>query len=250
VSIKFPFFTFLIFFSTWVVAQSSYVSKGHQLYHFVDRMDVLHGNSGDIHTSLKSYARTDIKKLINNQDCTSLNHRDHILYHKNLSDLSYASDSTVALSKGFLKTFYKHPTHFFEVNTADFNLVLNPILNFQVGKENDSDEIIYLNKRGIEVYGDLDDKLYFYTNFHENQSNFLNYINPFIEKNKAIPGQGNYKIYQSSIFDDVNGYDYSNAQAYLGYKISKHTFLELGHNKHFIGNKLFLLEIQCACMEN
>jgi len=192
-----------MFCTAWAFAQSSYVPVGHDLYHFVDRMDVLQGNSGDIHTSFKSYARSDIKNLILNQDCTALNHKDHIHYHKNLTNLSYASDSTVAQSKGFLKTFYKHPTHFFEVNSPEFNLVLNPILNFQVGKDFESDNTIFLNKRGIEVYGDLDEKLFFYSNFHENQSTFLNYINPFISKYRAIPGQGNYKLFQSSVIDKL-----------------------------------------------
>ena len=82
----------------------------------------------------------------------------------------------------------------------------------------------------------MDNRFYFYSNFHENQANFFNYIDNFIERYNTIPSQGNYKSYQSSLFENINGFDFQNAQAYLGYKTSKHSLLELGHGRHFIGN--------------
>ena len=226
----------MICFSFNSEGQSSYIHNGHNIYHHLDRLDVLYQINGDIHSSFKPYARSDVRALSKNHDCSSMDHNDHILQHYFMQDLSFLADSLYESQKGFLKSFYKSPAHFFEIKEADFSLVINPILNFQIGYESENDDVIFLNKRGIELYGTLDEKLYFYTNFHENQSNFLNYITPFIDKYKAIPGQGNYKPYQSAVFEGASGFDYSNAQAYLGYKISKHSLLELGHNKQFVGN--------------
>ena len=138
--------------------------------------------------------------------------------------------------KGLFNTFYKSPECLYRVDIEGFSLGINFLFDFRVGQELEGDETIYLNKRGIELFGRLDKKFYFYSSYEENQSNFLNYLNPNIEKYKTIRGRGNYKPYQSSIFDSVNGYDYGFATAYLGYNITKHTVLELGHSRHFIGN--------------
>ena len=51
-----------------------------------------------------------------------------------------------------------------------------------------------------------------------------------------MPGAGLYKIYSSSVFEVTDGFDYLNAQAYLGFNVSEHVGIQLGHGKHYIGN--------------
>jgi len=217
-------------------AQSIYIPQGHPAHHFVDRMDILSKDTLPLHTAVKNFTRQDLI-IILSQNSTEKNSG------KTINDINYlskefriSSDSSTVEGHGLFGVFYKNPVHLFEVNTDHFSLVINPFFNFQLGRERESNNPIFLNQRGLELFGTIDNKIYFYTNFQENQSNFFNYITPFIDRYKAIPGYGLYKPYNSSVINSFNGYDYSNAQAYIGYPITKHVLLELGHNKHFIGH--------------
>ena len=188
--------------------------EGHPIYHQVDRWDILSGSHNNLHTGLRRYNP------------------------KALLKAGYAKDQSKVdtTRNGWWHTFYKNPTLLYEVREKDFELGFNVLFDLAYGRERLSGTGIFLNKRGVELYGQLDGKLYFYSSYEENQSNFLNYQLPFIEKFSAIRGRGNYKDYQSSVFDSVSGFDYGFATGYLGYKLSKHTQLDIGHSRHFIGN--------------
>lgn len=226
----------LSFFCNGTNAQMQYLNNDDNGLHFIDRLNHLHNSDSLQHFSIRDYRRNDIKRMALNNSAENLNAVDQkSLSHIN-NTLYFGSDYNVLEQKGLWNTFYKNKAHFFEVKEADFNLTINPILNLQFGKDFENQNNVFLNQRGIELWGELDQKLYFYTSFYENQSNFFNYINPYIDQYKSIPGQGNYKDFSSSLFNIDNAFDYSNAQAYLGYKISKHSLLEIGHGRHFIGN--------------
>lgn len=217
-------------------SQSSYLKKDHRAYHFLDRLNVLHDYSSNIHSSIKYITRDDVNHLIQYSDTISLSEGDLRTVQYLNKELHFSHDLPAGSQKGWFGHFYKNPAHFYELQTKDFELRINPFLDFNVGRDQEEGKTVFLNKRGLEIFGNLDQRFYFYTSIHENQSNFLNYIEPFIANYKTLPGQGNYKDYQSGIINAFIGFDYSNAQAYLGYKISKHVDFELGHGKHFLGN--------------
>lgn len=220
------FYLFLL--CTLMSAQSSdiqlvdympYYGDNHILYDEIDRLDVKQDTFHNIHTSIKKLGPTDLNQL-----------SVHLNEQPNKALMPLRS------CKGLFSTFYKKPHRFYENLGKNFCFGINPIAHFRAGKESNSGDFIFLNKRGIELMGILDQKLYFYTSFQENQSNFFDYQEDFIETYKSVRGQGNYKAYQSSVIDSIKGYDYALATAYLGYKLSKHSRLELGHGRHFIGN--------------
>jgi hypothetical protein len=62
---------------------------------------------------------------------------------------------SIPVEKKFLKTFYKTPANFYEVNVKDFFLAVNPIFQYYVGKEKDNDQHIFLNTRGVAFRGRL-----------------------------------------------------------------------------------------------
>ena len=136
--------------------------------------------------------------------------------------------------KGVFGMLYNNRANFYEINTDDFTLRANPVLNIQYGK--DGDRSIIRNTRGAELRGTIDDKIYYYTRVIDNQRNFAGYIESTIDKYKAVPGHGTYKDFQSTVLDDFDGYDYFEAEGYVGLDVSKHVALELGHGKHMIGN--------------
>lgn len=136
--------------------------------------------------------------------------------------------------KGVFGILYNNRANFYEVNTDNFALRANPVMNIQFGR--DGDRTIVRNTRGVELRGTIDNKVYYYTRISDNQRNFLSYTEATIDKYKAVPGQGTYKDFQSGVLEDFDGYDYSDAEAYVGLDISKNVALELGHGQHFIGN--------------
>jgi len=145
--------------------------------------------------------------------------------------------SNITTRKPVLKHFFKTPANFFEINTEAFLLKINPVVNVKFGKDlEDSEKIIFQNTRGIELRGLIDEKVYFYTNLYETQGNFNDFIEERIAKYQSIPGFGSYKDFSSTVSDKFSGYDFPNSQAYVGFHVSKHVAIELGHNSHFIGN--------------
>lgn len=226
---------FVIFLvSARLCAQFSYIPYESQAYYFKDRVNHIYHNDESFHSAVHKlqhdYFLTYLEKIQN----LPLSERDRQEWNYYLKDLNYPD--SINRRKGLLEFFYTNPAHFFELETEDFRLRVDPFINFNLGRQNPEGDLIFLNKRGLELWGELDKKFSFYSAIHENQSNFFNYIENFIAEYRSIPGQGHYKAYQSGLIQDFSGYDYANAQAYLMYKTSKHSLLELGHGRHFIGN--------------
>ncbi len=138
--------------------------------------------------------------------------------------------------KPFLKHFYKTPANFLELNSPFLKFKVNPLLHLQVGQQQGMDGIMFQNTRGVEIRGNIDDRVWFYTNIVENQARFAQHITASIKANDAIPGAGFYKLYKSTFLDYTDDYDYLNATGYFAARISKHIQVKLGHGRHFIGD--------------
>lgn len=158
------------------------------------------------------------------------------IVHTAVRRYDIAQDRKIKPRRGWLGAFYKDPDHLYSIRTKDFSFGFNVYFDLRLGRDLSEDRNIFLNKRGVELFGTLDEKLYFYSAYEENQANFLSYREALVDDYAAIRGKGNYKPYTSSIIDGAEGYDFGFATAYLGYKLSKHASLEIGHNRHFIGN--------------
>jgi hypothetical protein len=135
-----------------------------------------------------------------------------------------------------LKYFYKNGAHLISINTENFSLRVNPILHAEIGNSTNDTSSVFQNTRGLTLKGYIDNKLYFYSQVIENQQGFLNYIDEYINKYSAIPNNGFYKNYNSSVIGKLSGYDFLNAQGHIGIPISKSVNIELGHGRHMIGD--------------
>lgn len=159
-----------------------------------------------------------------------------VFYHLEDEIIQTEKNQLEKKKKGVFGQFYKSDANFYEVNTDNFTLRANPILNLKYGNGADDPSIIFQNTRGVEVRGRIDNKVYFYTSILENQARFNNYLEARIDRFKTIGGQGFYKDYKSGLIENLQGYDYLNAQAYVGINATKSVAIEFGHGKHFIGN--------------
>ncbi len=223
-------------------AQSSGIPLHSPAYHILDRMDVISGVNSPIHPELKFFPRQDAVDYALDLDsfATRLSYRDRAdlqyLFDDNNDCVSDTSRYCTRNGKGLFKVFYKTPANFFEVNTRDFSLRVNPMFNFFIGGQKDDPELVFVNQRGLEVRGRVDDKVFFYTNLVESQARFADYVTQRIEEFKAIPYAGNYKKYSPRVLDVTDAYDFNQATAYIGFKATRHVGIQLGHGKHFIGD--------------
>src|SRR5690606_1807159 len=98
---------------------------------------------------------------------------DNLPFSKDPS--GFRKDS-VKSKKPIFKHFYKTKANFLEAHTKDFDVFINPVLAFGFGKETISDDYTFRNTRGVEIRGQISNKLGFYSFIAENQVGFPTYI--------------------------------------------------------------------------
>ncbi len=116
------------------------------------------------------------------------------------------------------------------VDKDDIILTLDPVFNFQAGRDNTDDRNVYVNTKGLKITGNVNNKFYFYTEFHENQARYVNYVDSFIDKYQVVPGQGKVKILDNEAFD------FSQATGGIAYTLNRHFDFLLASDKMFIGD--------------
>lgn len=159
----------------------------------------------------------------------------HTFYTLQNKEPRLISDKRRLSRKPFLKRFYQYPVHFFVLQNPGFSLVIDPVLHFTLGKEKEDEDILFYNRRGLRLEGQLDKKIYFFTEILETQARFPSYEYAFYQKFDAVPGAGFVKTYESSLIDFDRGVDFLLSNAYVGIRVSPHVRLELGHGRHLIG---------------
>jgi len=228
--------------NTIALAQPSNLPLQSPANLLIDRLEILYHHHTPIHSDIRGYWRNDAANL-----ALALDTSQALLTRRDRRDLQYLADENNEwipdssrllryAKKPFLKTFYKTPANLYEVNSRYFKMRVNPMINFNLGRESGEAGILFMNQRGLEIRGDVDSKAFFYTNLVETQARFPAYVTNQVKEFFAIPGAGFYKNYKGSLFDISNGYDFNVATAYVGFQVSKHIGIQLGHGQHFIGN--------------
>ena len=140
---------------------------------------------------------------------------------------------TPADSRKPVRWLYNHITsdNFINIHEDDFNMSINPYVDFEIGKDFNWDRTIYTNSRGAIMKGDIGNKFSFETYFSENQSLFAQYITAFVIDSNVAPGQG-----RAVGFKRDRSYDYASGTGYISYTPSKHFNFQFGQNKVFIGD--------------
>lgn len=240
----------LLFLPMCAIAQISGLPLRSPAYHIFDRFDILTSAENPIHPELKETSRRDAAEfaLAGFLDTNQLSRLDYADLRYLLDDNNeyLPTDLRRESRRPLLKTFYRTPANLFEVNTPDFTLRANPMLNFAFGQQQDDAGVLFQNQRGLEVRGTVDGRVFFYTNLVETQARYPNYVNDWEAEYTGIPGAAAYKNYTLRFANLRNAYDFNVATAHLGLSLSRHVGLELGHGRHFIGNgyrSLFLSDV-------
>jgi hypothetical protein len=150
-----------------------------------------------------------------------------------------------ASKKPIWKNFYKTPANMFEVHKKDFSLIINPFIYYQVSKERNNSQHLFLNRRGLNVRGKIADKIGFAASISDNQERDPLYVQRRASEHQAVPGQGFYQDFKRT------GYDYFDGRGYFTFNVTKYIDVAFGYDKHFIGNgyrSLFLSDFSNSAL--
>jgi len=221
-----------------VQAQSVQLKPSKYTNFLVSRLDVRYGT--DVHTGIRDYLRKDVfdfaRALDTLGDELDWRMQRDVRYLLDDNDDWLAWDQKNMAERPVLKYFYRTKAHFFETKHPDFQITVDPLLNFQYGSIAGEGKH-FVNQRGVAMRGHVDRKVFFYTDVVESQIRVPDYVRVRAQRDKSLPGAALYKAYRSDIFNiKKNGYDYLDATAYIGFHLSRHIGLQLGHGTNFIGD--------------
>lgn len=118
----------------------------------------------------------------------------------------------------------------FKLDSPDYQISVDPLFAFEVGKDFKKKTNTYTNSRGLQIFGNFGKKFSFSTSFLENQARFVNYVDSFIARQQVVPGQGRIKPFGKG------GYDYAWVSGYISFSPSKYFNFQAGNDKQFIGD--------------
>ncbi len=215
-------------------SQSPNAPLNPDYYHLLDRFEILSGKqSGSFHSSMKPYRRSSIGSFVDSlytpdPDLTSVDRFD-LQYLAN-DNWTYTANSDADSNKPVLNHFYKKKPDLFSLNTEEFELHLNPVFHFSGGIERDNEVVPYINTRGLEASGIISEKIGFYTYLSTTQAAFPSYVRTWIDRNRAVPREGFWKVFNK------DGVDFFTARGYISFNVVEPVNIQFGHDKLFLGN--------------
>lgn len=248
------FFKLIIFvFPLGAIAQSTYLNQGTKESHFIDRLEIKQQTNTHLNFStLRPFNRKYIVQEAEFLDSARMGYKDSTGVDKfeswtdlNLTEVDEYNMRSLLMNnsewvtvpredfvskKPILKNLYKTKANMYEVNTKDFFLAVNPILQIHQAIEPGYDQAIFLNSRGLSVRGLIAKKIGFSSWLTDNQERGPQFFNAQVNNNRAVPGVGFYKPFKKS------GFDYFDARGYVTFGATKYINFQLGYDKNFIGN--------------
>ena len=211
-------------------AQDTYVPYNRDVYHWIDRYQIKYGDQvQSLHTAVRPYGRKSVAELAEISARNARTAVDEFNTQYLLNDnWNYTTQESNDSEKPILTYFYRNKTDLYHIESQDFTLRVNPVLHLELG--HDGDNMTYVNTRGVQLEGSIDEKFGFYTFIGENQARFPGYVVDRIMRDGVVPHEGFWKRFKE------DGYDFITARGYLNYALSKHVEIQLGHDRHFIGD--------------
>lgn len=230
-------FFILLFILNFVHAQDTDILLNHDLYHFVDRIDIKGLADTTVHTDLKPYGRNYLSGLFNKVNASKLNkiEAEWLRRMQSIGDDDFALQNK---NKGLLKYFYTNQRDLFHVENDQLQLFINPVLDTRGGIDRNTFLLpegenlpIYTNARGIQIRGSAWGKIGFYTEVYDNYNRIPQFIYNRYQQSLRIAGEGFIKT-----FGRPNGVDYFSSRAYLTYSPIENIRIKFGKDRVFWGN--------------
>lgn len=225
-------------------AQSTYVPLWHPTYHLLDRLEIKSDSLDTyIHTSTKPYTRfssvlyAEAADEMENANFTSLDRQHQYYVYKDNSE--WTDWGLIESKRPVWKHFYKYQSDFFYIKDySDFLIKINPVFSFQLAKELEEDGLKFTNTKGIAIRGMIGQKVGFSSLLTDNQVSHASYVYNRIFRDNAVPYEGRFKNFTSSVGDNLfsPGVDYLSARGYITFQPIERIGIQFGHDQNFIGN--------------
>ena len=233
---------FLLPFSAF--AQSSYIQRGTKEEILLDRLEIKSRNTNLNFSNTKPYNRRLFTREVETLDSlqqagdaavsnlTEIDKYNMQRFLMNNSEWSTPREAYIS-EKPILKEFYKTRGNLYEVNTKDFFLAVNPVIQYQMMNEKDNPQRLFYNSRGFSVRGLISRKIGFDIYVTDNQERDPLYVQQRINDTRypAVPGARFFKSFKAP-----GGVDYFDNRASVSFNASKYIDIQLGHDKNFIGD--------------
>jgi hypothetical protein len=239
--IKHLFWSISFLLPLCVFSQSTFLAQGDKQNILLERLEIKAQNDSVLNFSKTKYFNRSkyvingVKNFLKNRDQNSLSKVDAYnlqrLYLNNTEWLTAEEREQYKSKKPIWKNFYTTPANLFEVHVKDFDLVINPVIQYVVSKESDNDQSLFLNTRGLTIRGKIANKIGFSAYVTDNQERDPLYVQQWISDRKAVPGAGFYKTFKAT-----GGVDYFDARGYFTFNVTKYIDVAFGYDRNFIGN--------------
>jgi len=231
----------LFLFPFSAISQTTYLPQGDKQNVLLERLEIKAGTDSVLNFSKTKYFSRNryvingVKNYLQKMTETSLSKVDDYnlrsLYLNNTEWLNAEERELYKSKKPILKNFYTSTANLYEVHVNDFDLIVNPVVQYMVSKENDNDQSLFLNTRGLTLRGRIAKKIGFAAYLTDNQERDPEYAQDWVRGRQAVPGNGYYKS-----FKDPGGLDYFDARGYFTFNVTKYIDVVFGYDKNFIGN--------------
>ncbi len=231
----------LILMPLWSFAQTTYLPRGDKQEVLLERLEIKAQRDSVLNFSkTKPYSREAFVPAVRaylKGDSVEANLTEVDKYYmksllrNNLEWIPEEEHDQYLSKKPILNTFYKYPAGLLETHSNDFDLVINPVLNFGLMKEMDNDQSLFYNTRGLSFRGRIAKKIGFAGSLTDNQERSPLYVQDWTRERQAVPGAGYYKEFKAD-----EGVDYFDARGYLTFGVTKYVDVVFGYDKNFIGN--------------
>lgn len=214
-------YLFCLFQVARVHGQKTDIPLGSMQYDLLDKFEI---RSGELRFStVKPFER----RLPPQAEGTNVFNEDYL----RLENRELHADTLLGRAqKPKPKRFFQYESDFVSVRTPNFDFHLNPQLHFAFGRDPELSSNLFINTRGVELRGSIDQKVSFYTSLQENQIRLPAYIQAVQDTVGLIPYEGFWKGFN----DDA--YDFLRAEGYVDFALTKHMNAQFGFGRHFIGN--------------
>jgi len=227
----FIFYLLLVMGSLRGVAQSTNIPLNPDYYHIIDRFDIKSG--GNIHTSYKAYKRSEVARLLDSLDFKEGSYSSVDQFNRDylsIDNWEWTREGNEKSKKPLWKSLYRSKSDLYHVDTEEFDLHINPVIYWSVGKDTESGLTTYINSRGVELRGMINKKVGFYSFLTENQMINPQYVRDFTSETGAIPHEGFWKNFKD------NGVDFFTARGYISFEAAKFINFQFGHDRFKIGD--------------
>lgn len=232
-------FILFIFYPDFLSAQSTFFHQGAKENILIERLEILGQND-----SILNFSKTRPQNRLHSLRAAMEFKKNHpgvvfsktdefnlqSFYANNFEHLPENLRAAIKSKKPIAKNLYTTPANLYEVHVKDFDLIINPVIQFQYLKENDNDESLFLNSRGVSIRGRIANKIGFAASIVDNQERDPLYVQAWESKYKSVPGAGYYKYFKGT------GFDYFDARGYFTFGVTRYIDVAFGYDRNFIGN--------------